>query len=533
MPVKLILILCIIFTLNGAYALAFDEKIQLNGDGKLVCRTDAQVARDQIDASGSQSYHRVLNLDTENKTASLKSIYSLNKPNGNESNTNSNNNRSANETKGKALQERYPELSRKKTDITANISDVKAFDYEYLPIYRRSFRVKDNLSDKFDVVYNNSEDLSRNRYGIMMIDPNSLEHGAFVMGADHFSANNTISFNKGKVNTKYRMSGSGLLKGSVIESDTMRRPHYLAETQIRDSNFAITSGLENKAKFGKKTDDRETLSEKLDNVTVGSKKEIEAEQKPDLNDRYAREIIGSNKTGDKKPQVGLSFNANEIKKADTGVKLDLGDDKTGQYKGSLDSASALVGAKLVLDDEVLTQNNESLNASEAQNRNTTIPSNSDSLQHNGSINAMEAQTGKKLDLNDDKKKTPIDNPKVEKSETINSLKIGLLTEQRGGTIIPASAFGSSINSTYRSPNAVLADSTWGMAYIGDYQPGGDSTVYQDSNFSVNLTKGMYVITKNKPGIKQRYLKIGSSGGQIKIRETPAGTQFDIFEDVAE
>jgi hypothetical protein len=532
MPIKLILIICFIFTLNGAYALAFEENIQLNGEGQLDCRTDAQVAHDELAASGSQSYHRVVNLDTENKTASLKSIYSLNVSNGIKSNINSNNNRSSNVTEGKTKRDQYPASSSNELKSAANMIDSKALDYEYLPIYSRSFRVKNSLSGKFDVVYNNSEDLSRNQYGIMMIDPDSLVHRSFVTGADHFSANNSISFDKSKVITKYKMNGSGLLKGSVIVSDTMRRQRYLSETRIRDSNFTISSGLENEAKFGKKIEDRETLSKKVDDVAVGSKKEKEAGQTPDLNDRYAREII-SNRTNANKSQVSLSFNPNEIQKSDTRKKLIQDDDKTKQSNGGLDATKAQIGAKAILSGDDSTQHNDSLNVTEAQTGAKAILSGDDSTQHNDSLNAAKAQTGVKAILSEDKTKQSSGNPNTKETETNGALRIGLLTDESlSGTIIPASAFGASINSTYLSPNAMLADSAWGMAYIGDYLPDDDKNVYKGPDFSVNLTNGMYVITKNKTGTKQRFLKIGSSDGQIKIRYTPPGVRFDIYEDVA-
>jgi hypothetical protein len=77
MLIKSILVIYIIFSLNGADALEFHEDIQVLGGGKLKCRTDTQVAKDWVDASGIQTYSRALSLDIEKETAGFKSNYSI------------------------------------------------------------------------------------------------------------------------------------------------------------------------------------------------------------------------------------------------------------------------------------------------------------------------------------------------------------------------------------------------------------------------------------------------------------------------
>lgn len=541
MLIKFILIICLIFAVNGAYALDFDEEIHLKGDGQLVCRTDAKIAQDRIAASGSQSYHRVVNLDTENKTVSLKSIYSLNVSDRTKLNVNSINNRSLNAAPVETKRNQYPASSGNELNPAVNMGDSNALDYEYLPIYSRSLRVKSSISKRFDLVYNNSEDLSKNQYGIMMVNPNYLQYGSVVTGADHFSANNSINFCGGKVITKYKMSGSGLLKGSLIERDAMGRPRNIAETQIRDSNFSISSGLKNEAKLEKNLEDRVSLSEKVDKVGIGSKKEIEANQTADINDKYIQETIFGNLSLDGS-EVPATFDlyGGDIDITDSEVegKFELSGSETESSDatakktddnqtaaGTQDDAFNLSGVKANLtdgdqkaagsQDDGLNPINEKLNKDD-----------SDQKAGGTQVDRLKS-TGEKINLTDDNSKNEI--------KTNNLLKLGELTKNTlGGTIIPGSAFGAAINSTYKSPNAMITASSWRTAYIGSFRPDSkkEKIVSKGAKYNVSLIKGIYVITENKTGLKQRYLKIGSSDGTIKIRATPPGARFDIYEAVA-
>lgn len=119
------------------------------------------------------------------------------------------------------------------------------------------------------------------------------------------------------------------------------------------------------------------------------------------------------------------------------------------------------------------------------------------------------------------------------------LALGRLTEGnvRGntlrGTIIPGTVFGAAINSTHDSSKTMVG-SSWGKAYIGDYQPSDNQkyiTVSNGSSYNISLINGIFVVSENKTGYKQRYLNIGSSKGRIKIRATPPDTRFDIYEAV--
>ena len=80
MLIKLALIICVVCALNGAEALYLHETIATHGGGQVACRTDTTVAKDWVESTGNQTYSRELNQDVEKGTASLRSIYFLNKP---------------------------------------------------------------------------------------------------------------------------------------------------------------------------------------------------------------------------------------------------------------------------------------------------------------------------------------------------------------------------------------------------------------------------------------------------------------------
>ena len=248
----------------------------------MTCRTDTILAKDWVESTGNQTYSRELNQDIEKGTASLslhtpltypdnvspKNKYdnvSMNTISANiiqtintSPNTTSTNiiqmfidtkNNTASEknlkndspennvAQNSALQKENVQKDTKKQVSTSKDNDPIA-NYNYFPIYSRSFKVKSSSTKEFDRYYNGTEDYSsektsQNHYGIKMITPNHLTHGVEVSGADKFYANNTISFEGGKGTTTYDMGGKGVLTGSVIESSTMGRPHSVAETPDR------------------------------------------------------------------------------------------------------------------------------------------------------------------------------------------------------------------------------------------------------------------------------------------------------------
>jgi hypothetical protein len=264
MPIKLMLIICIIFALNEAAALDFHENISVNGGGQLACRTYTKLADDSVDAIGTQKYSRVVNFDMEKKNVSLISNYAISNKKEEPEDSTHLANVSPGNLKGDLSKAIAPQDSVRNSDIN---NDYMRANFNYLPIYGSSFRVKSRSTQQEQLpnLWNTSE----NHYGIKMTNPYQLEHGIKVSGAENFNAKNSISFANGSVTTSYNMSGKGILEGSAIELDTMKRPYYEVKTNIMDTNFAIASGLVNEANIGGDTD-TEALSKEAEKVVTGS-----------------------------------------------------------------------------------------------------------------------------------------------------------------------------------------------------------------------------------------------------------------------
>jgi hypothetical protein len=368
MLIKLALIICVICALNGSNALTITENIVANGGGKLTCMTDMPLAKDRVDSTGIQTYSLVANQDLEKGTASLESRYSLNishpkRKTANVSPSNEFNNASPNTTSvsitqtiinigntapiDNTLANNLGENAIKKGDsrVKASVENLKndllenniskngarqkegvpngtvgqasinkgnamQANYNYLPIYSRSFRVKSSSTEKFDTPYNisedhSSEDSSQNHYSIKMIYPNHLEHGAEFSGADNFTADNTISFKGGQVTTDYKMGGNGILKGSVMSSGRLGRPHAVAETRIEDSNFTIRSGVEDEAQIGYKSD-LDRLSNGAEKTEVGSE-EKQDESKKNTYKSFLGNMSEDRATGNIEPIKAIRF----------------------------------------------------------------------------------------------------------------------------------------------------------------------------------------------------------------------------------
>ncbi len=326
MIIKLALIICVIFALNGAEASSFREEITVGGASQLVCRTDTELGQDWVDASGPQTYSRNVKWDIEKETASLKSKYSININSANHNSSDDDNNNSDgnvnnldninininnsdnisvninnsdgfyinsyNESKQNsslnsttsagrdppetASPKANPFVSNQKSDLPDDNSrhdsvgqrDTNSND---LPDYYKysTFKVT-NRSNQQKELPSDGGSPSRNHYGIRMTYPDQLEHEVEVSGADRFTANNSISFDGGSVSTNYVMKGKGDLKGSVIESGPMGRPHQMAKTEIIGGDFTIGSGVDDEAQIGEESES-ETLSKEADQVKTESK----------------------------------------------------------------------------------------------------------------------------------------------------------------------------------------------------------------------------------------------------------------------
>jgi hypothetical protein len=270
---------------------------------------------------------------------------------------------------------------------------------------------------------------------------------------------------------------------------------------------------------------------------VGSKKEKEANQTADIYDKYVRETIYGdlNLSGADVPATFVLYSDDGTLNTDNppdlghytppkaGTQVNQNGAKVNQPGSDLGAAGAQVnqsGAKV-------NQPGSDLGAAGAQ----VDQSDAKASQADDNHKAAGAQ----VDLSG-KNASQADGNLKNATQTSNLLKLGRSTENTlGGTIIPGSAFGATINSTYNSPNAMITASSWRTAYIGSYKPDSkkEQIVSNTAKFNVSLIKGIYVITENKTGLKQRFLKIGSSDGTIKIRATPPGARFDIYEAVAD
>ena len=71
-----------------------------------------------------------------------------------------------------------------------------------------------------------------------------------------------------------------------------------------------------------------------------------------------------------------------------------------------------------------------------------------------------------------------------------------------------------------------------MAYIGRYKPGPQEKDYGNitRNYSLKEKEGIFEFeNKSSEGPKQKYLNIRYEGERIKVRNTPAGTRFDVYK----
>lgn len=207
MLAKAILVLCLVWVIAEATALEFNENIKVNGGGKLISKTNAEGGKDMIFGEGKQDYTR--NVSQDQASSSLSSNYSL--------------------------------------------SDYNPKGYSYMS----SFMIKPNPNGLGPskvgwIPY--SEEISSNRYMIQMRSPKNMVHGIEVHGTNNLKSKNTISFRDGKVKTDFAAEGSGVLREAVVNFNVPRKPDFIADTEIIDSGFSLSSGLADSAVLGSEID---------------------------------------------------------------------------------------------------------------------------------------------------------------------------------------------------------------------------------------------------------------------------------------
>jgi hypothetical protein len=621
MLIKIALIICVICTLNGSTALTITEDIATNGGGKLTCRTTTPLAEDQVEASGIQEYSLSVKQDTEKGTASLTSKYSLNIPHNvsqkrrtaNVSPSNEINNASLNATSvsitqtiinigntapidntiannlgENAIQKGNSRIKAPvenlKSDLLENASINKnnAVTSNHLPIYPGSFRIKNSSTGKFDTPYKILEDhisgdSSQNRYGIKMIFPNHLMHGAEVSGADNFTAENRISFERGRVTTDYKMKGKGILEGSVMASGKLGRLNPVTRTKIEDSNFTIHSGVEDEAKLGYNSD-IDKLSNDVEEPEVGSEEKQNESNKVEyygLLDSLTKSSangainwpVKTLGTGPNEPLplywftwenipddkgnsgdnvtfiTRLTDNLTYTWAGCDGVKPEKPNDTSISVKG--DGKIIILtfsGNKLSLNDgsktkdEFIVTNNSTKNGTVHQiyipikydEYNPARPPYSCTQSNPVAASKESAKTESSSQSN------PVTASKESvKTDSSSQLRLGAASKASGLTapVISGPIFGSPVNSTFIDRTITNSNYNTKTVYIGRYKPPEDTDIKDfTEDYSMNISGGIYTFeNRTDKGPKQKYLNIRYGDSRIKFRYTPPGATFDIYK----
>ena len=196
----IIIFLLIGFVFESA-AYVFDESIVVDGTGSIDSKTNAMGARDSVKATGTQTYTRNISDEGLNaeKIAKFSSKYTLN-----DEGTRTNHN------------------------------------------YFRSFKIKSNSgnnSSSSDGWTKSSEYIPLNRYVVAMSSAFDIQHNLVFSGINSLESNNSISYNQGKINTKYRNKGAGRFKETIVNFNSETKPTFIADTEVNASSFAQQSGF--------------------------------------------------------------------------------------------------------------------------------------------------------------------------------------------------------------------------------------------------------------------------------------------------
>lgn len=212
MQLKVMILIILILVSSGVSALNFDEKINVNGNGYMLSRTNTEQSSDLAEGHGDQTYHRILS--SQLGVSSLTSNYNL-----------------------------------KSDNFTKN--------------YRYSLKFNRTMID-YDIYGENNLVNSAylpNRYSISMRSPTGLRHtistyGLSGEGVGNLNSSSSISFNPVKaqpspeqtsqytVSTSFDINGNGSLSEAVTDLSLGKHPANVAETSIY-GNFDVNSRLSN------------------------------------------------------------------------------------------------------------------------------------------------------------------------------------------------------------------------------------------------------------------------------------------------
>lgn len=212
----------ILFNVNG---LQFHETIETNGMGDLYSTTNAEYAKDLVQASGDIVYTRMVNLDEE--TTNLSSKF---------------------------------KLSSAKT--TANDNSLKIMSAD-------ESSITEDLSS-----------LRSNRYMIAMKSPDGLFHEISINEASEIDSDSNITYENQQVTTNYDVLASGKLNERVYDgTHAIKNGDVLsiASTSLSGSGFTINSGLTEVVLMGSDTN---ILSDSVEMVEMSAEKSVQEPRTP-------------------------------------------------------------------------------------------------------------------------------------------------------------------------------------------------------------------------------------------------------------
>lgn len=212
----------ILFNVNG---LQFHETIMTNGMGDLYSTTNAEYAKDLVQASGDIVYTRMVNLDEE--TTNLSSKFKLAS------------------VKTTANDNSLKIMSANESSITEDLSSLRS-----------------------------------NRYMIAMKSPDGLFHEISINEASEIDSDSNITYENQQVTTNYDVLASGKLNERVYDgTHAIKNGDVLsiASTSISGSGFTINSGLTEVVLMGSDTN---ILSDSVEMVEMSAEKSVQEPRTP-------------------------------------------------------------------------------------------------------------------------------------------------------------------------------------------------------------------------------------------------------------
>lgn len=212
----------ILFNVNG---LQFHETIMTNGMGDLYSTTNAEYAKDLVQASGDIVYTRMVNLDEE--TTNLSSKFKLAS------------------IKTTAIDNSLKIMSSDESSITEDLSSLRS-----------------------------------NRYMIAMKSPDGLFHEISINEASEIESDSNITYENQQVTTNYDVLASGKLNERVYDgTHAIKNGDVLsiASTSLSGSGFTINSGLTEVVLMGSDTN---ILSDSVEMVEMSAEKSVQEPRTP-------------------------------------------------------------------------------------------------------------------------------------------------------------------------------------------------------------------------------------------------------------